>query len=134
MVLREGGCLCGAVRYRVEGEPEASGLCHCETCRRTASAPVLPFAMFSRARLGISRGTPREYRFSPGVRRMFCGTCGSPLFYESAGAPEHIDVMSCSLDDPGSIVPACHVQAVERIPWDRIADDRPVFQGARTEG
>ena len=39
----EGGCLCGAVRYRVEGLPLVSAICHCGTCRRTASAPSLPY-------------------------------------------------------------------------------------------
>jgi len=51
--MREGGCLCGAVRYRVEGEPEASDICHCETCRRAASAPTLPFAVFPSARFAF---------------------------------------------------------------------------------
>ena len=38
----EGGCLCGAIRYRVTAEPQGRTLCHCESCRRAAGAPPSP--------------------------------------------------------------------------------------------
>jgi NAD(P)-dependent dehydrogenase (short-subunit alcohol dehydrogenase family) len=52
----EGGCLCGAVRYRVRGSAIASGICHCRSCRKTASAPTLPFATFPTAAFEITHG------------------------------------------------------------------------------
>ena len=111
---REGGCLCGALRYRVEGEPEASGLRHCGTRRRAASAPALPYAEFASIRLAFSRGRPTDYNSSPGVTRSFRGQCGAPLTYRTADAPDRVDPMICSLDDPGSITPAFHVWTRER--------------------
>ena len=132
--MREGGCLCGAVRYRVEGEPEASGLCRCGTCRRAASAPVLPYAEFTSVRFAFSRGRPTDYDSSPGVTRSFCGRCGSPLTYRTADAPDRVDLMICSLDDPGSITPAFHVWTRERLAWDGAEDGRPTYPASRAAG
>ena len=82
--MAEGGCLCGTVRYRVEGEPLASGICHCHTCRRAASAPNLPFAGFAISNFAFTRGRPVEFRSSPhdhGEKRTIVGysaaTCHS---------------------------------------------------------
>lgn len=55
----EGGCLCGAVRYRVGGAPISSGICHCRSCRRTSGSPTLPYVTFPIARV---RDYPRQAR------------------------------------------------------------------------
>jgi hypothetical protein len=127
----EGGCLCGAVRYAVEGEPINSGICHCESCRRAASAPRLPFVGFPRRAFRILRGAPASYASSPGVVRRFCGVCGSQLTYERDDEPASLDVLTCSLDDPSAFPPTAHVWASEALPWDRIAGDIPVHPRQR---
>lgn len=132
--MRDGGCLCGAVRYRVEGEPDTSGICHCETCRRAASAPTLPYAVFSSDRFAFSKGQPAEYNSSPKVTRTFCGKCGSPLTYRTADVPDRIDVMICSLDDPGSIIPSFHVWLREKVTWTQVSDGLPAYPASRSAG
>ena len=123
--MREGGCLCGAVRYRVEGEPIASGICHCRTCRKAASAPALPFAVFPTDRFAFTQGEPAEFRSSPPVLRTFCGRCGSPLTYRSEDEGGRIDVMTCSLDHPEAFPPAFHVWACHELAWERGAGSLP---------
>lgn len=132
--MREGGCLCGAVRYRVEGEPLASGVCHCGTCRKAASAPTLPFVVFHADRFAFTRGEPAEFRSSPPVARAFCGRCGSPLTYRSDDKPGRIDVMTCTLDDPEAFPPAFHVWASHELAWERGADRLPAYSTTRTAG
>jgi len=39
--MSEGGCLCGAVRYRMVGAPLSSAICHCASCRRASGAPTV---------------------------------------------------------------------------------------------
>ena len=129
--MREGGCLCGAVRYRVDGEPRSSGICHCETCRRTASAPTLPFVVFPADRFTITKGRPAEFHSSPHVTRSFCGQCGSPLTYRRDNEPDTIDVMTCSLDSPDELPPTHHVWVSDKLSWDRIADDLPAHATTR---
>jgi hypothetical protein len=129
----EGGCLCGAVRYTVEGEPIDSGICHCETCRRTGSAPRLPFVGVWSAGFRFTRGEPVDYASSPGVIRSFCGRCGSPLTYRRVGAVDKLDIMTVSLDDPGAVPPTYHVWVSEALPWDRLTGDLPAYSRSHHE-
>ncbi len=128
----KGGCLCGAVRYEVEGRPLNSGVCHCETCRRIASAPRLPFVGVPARAFRLTRGTPVDYASSPGVTRSFCGRCGSPLTYRRTDLPDELDVMTVSLDDPAAAPPAFHVWTSEALGWDRLAGDLPAHPRSRT--
>jgi hypothetical protein len=123
----EGGCLCGAVRYRVHGEPLVSAVCHCRTCRKTASAPTLPFLTFSTRQLVFMRGTVADFHSSSGVTRSFCGRCGSPLTYRNDNETELIDVMTCTLDDPEAFPPAYHVWVSHKLTWVRLADGLPTY-------
>jgi hypothetical protein len=120
--MREGGCVCGAIRYRVEGEPSSSGICHCRTCRRIASAPTLPFVTFKEGEFAFTHGQPVEFASSPPVRRTFCGSCGSPLTYRSTAEPGTVDVMTCSLDEPEAWPPTFHVWTSHKLGWENIAD------------
>ena len=61
----EGGCACGAVRYAIEGEPSASGTCHCRSCRKAASAPSLPFLTMPASAFAVLRGSPAADPSSP---------------------------------------------------------------------
>ena len=96
----DGGCFCGAVRYRVHGKPLVSAVCHCRTCRKIASAPMLPFLTFSTEQFTFTEGTATDFHSSPGVTRSFCAQCGSPLTYHTDREPDQIAVTACSLNDP----------------------------------
>ena len=133
-MMRQGGCLCGAVRYRVEGEPLASGICHCRTCRKAASAPTLPFVVFPADRFAFIQGEPAAFRSSPPVLRSFCGRCGSPLTYRSEDEAGTVDVMTSSLDDPEAFPPSFHVWTSHALAWERGADSLPAYATTRRAG
>jgi len=132
--MQHGGCLCGAVRYKVEGNPILGAICHCRTCRKAVSAPTLPFTQFPLDAFAFTQGDPVEYRSSPPVIRSFCGRCGSQLTYRSDLEAGCIDIMTCSLDDPEVFAPTFHVWAAEKLKWDVIADGRPAFKSIRAAG
>ena len=121
----EGGCRCGAVRYRAEGGPLWVTHCHCEECRRSSGAPVSTFVGVGAGGFAFVAGTPRAYESSPQVMRTFCGTCGTPLTYEAAVYPGEVHIMAGTLDRPESIVPGSHVYVRERMPWLTIGDELP---------
>ena len=73
--VRAGGCLCGAVRYEVTGEPYVSGLCHCKTCRKLTGSSFSATANWRRDEFRMT-GELQTYE-----RRQFCPTCGARLFY-----------------------------------------------------
>jgi hypothetical protein len=129
--ILEGGCLCGAVRYRVTGEVVASGICHCRSCRKTASAPSLPFATFPMTAFKITNGAVVEFRSSADVRRGFCGECSSPLTYRHSGKPDKLDIMTCSLDDIDALPPTFHVWTSHKPAWITLGDGLPVFETTR---
>ena len=127
----EGGCLCGAVRYRATGEPANSMICHCRTCRRAAASPVVAWVTFAIAKFQFTSGRPVQFSSSPPVRRSFCGSCGTPLTYEHSDSPSTIDITTCSLDDQQSFPPTHHSWLSDDIAWVRFGDGLPTFQQFR---
>lgn len=116
-IVRGGRCLCGAVRFEARGAPKFISNCHCESCRRAASAPSLTWAGFLDAQVAINGGGLREYSSSPGVVRSFCGTCGSPISYRGARWPGEIHLAVCAFDEPASMAPTSDHLAQEKLPW-----------------
>ena len=64
-----GGCHCGAVRYRIEGEPSHVDLCHCVDCRRNSGAPVVCWAGFQETDLTLEKGQPKTFNSSGSALR-----------------------------------------------------------------
>jgi hypothetical protein len=131
--ILEGGCLCGAIRYRAEGKPTNTMVCHCQTCRRAASAPVVAWITVPLAGFAFTRGKPSEYRSSPPVRRTFCGACGAPLTYANDKDPASIDITTCSLDDPQAFPPTHHSWLSHDLVWVRFSDGLPTYPEWRTD-
>jgi hypothetical protein len=119
----EGGCQCGAIRYRVSGEPLLAAIRHCTMCRRANAAPAVAWARFQQAQVAILAGAPTIYAFSPGARRGFCAGCGTQISFTADYIPSLADLTVGSLDQPERIAPALHYW--ERLPWLHLTDDLP---------
>jgi hypothetical protein len=120
-----GGCICGAVRYRVDAEPSDVAHCHCSMCRRATGAPLVTWATFPAPAFTLCRGTPSELRVTPRARRTFCGTCGTALTFTELARPGWIDVTVGSFDDPARLPPRAHIWVTSRLAWLAIDDDLP---------
>jgi hypothetical protein len=127
MQTHEGGCLCGAIRYRVTGSPLYSVICHCASCRKAAAAPSVAWQTFEQQNFELLSGTPRTYRSSAGVLRSFCGNCGSPLTYTSEQRPAQVDITTVSLDDPQASPPNREVWIEDKLSWQPISVVRRQF-------
>lgn len=126
--MLEGGCHCGAVRYRMTEEVVYSAFCHCEDCRRCAGAPVVGWAAVKRDQIEI-QGETTDYQSSENGTRSFCGRCGTGLFYvNEVVLPGLIDVQIATLDEPERLPPQIHVQVADRIGWMETADQLPRFE------
>jgi len=132
MTVRLGGCLCGKVRYEVEGEIAPVQLCHCGQCRKAQGGPFGANAPVASGAFRLVQGADAllAFRASPAKRRVFCGTCGSPLFSQRDDAPEVIRLRVGSLDDTGGLEIGFHIQAASKAAWWSIDDDRPAYPGA----
>jgi len=124
MLPAEGGCFCGAVRYRVSEAPRVSVICHCESCRKVAGSPSLAWVCFAGSAFTWVRGQPRSYSSSPGVERTFCERCGTPLTYATAHRPSDVDVTTGSLDEPGAFPPTREIWLEDRIAWEALDESR----------
>jgi hypothetical protein len=112
-----GGCLCGAIRYRVTAAPMVTSYCHCRSCRLATGAPAAAWVILPRDGLVFDRGAPVGYASSPGKRRTFCGTCGTSLTYERDDRPDSIDIHTATLDDPDAFPPVREIWLEEKIAW-----------------
>lgn len=123
-----GGCQCGALRYRVTGEPLRSALCHCTDCRKSAGAPMVGWAAFAEEDFAIEQGEATTHNSSGASLRSFCPSCGTGVYFRNAEMlPGIVDIQTATLDDPDAVPPTVQIQVAERIGWMETAHALPAF-------
>lgn len=97
-----GSCLCGSVRYRVDGAFERVTHCHCSMCRKSHGAAFATYATVSTPQLVLEdAGTLTWYRSSTTAERGFCTTCGASLFWrDESREPGFIAFSLGTVDTP----------------------------------
>lgn len=120
-----GGYRCGAVTVRAGGSPTIVVYCHCRDCRRSSGAPVSLFAGYSAEQVGLPRGEPKVYESSPGVRRSFCGRCGTPISFEDDRLPGETYLHVGVFEDPEAFEPEAHDWVSRRLRWFDVPDGLP---------
>jgi hypothetical protein len=123
----EGGCLCGAIRYRATAAPLRGVICHCSLCRRHSGAPALAFVHFPRASFRWLGAEPRWYRSSGQAERAFCSSCGSTLAMREEVLADRVQICAGSLDEPARVHIDDHVWTADRLPWFEVKDELPRF-------
>jgi len=125
---RSGGCLCGGVRYRIDGPCRDIICCHCENCRRT-HGHIAAYTAIDRAQLTLlSDATLQWYHdASPDTYRGFCNRCGASLFWEIRDGRQRLSVAAGSLDDASGLQTVGHVHVEEAGQYYRIDDGLPQF-------
>ena len=126
------GCMCGAVRYELTGDPIWRGYCHCHSCRRHTGAPVVAWVTLKSESVKWIKGERTHYESSPGKFRGFCRDRGTPLTWEStlSNPPEIAglkvtEIHISTLDEPDDFQPTEHIYFGERITWFDTSDDLP---------
>lgn len=115
--VRQGHCLCGAVSFETRGAPRFISNCHCESCRRAASAPSVTWAGFQDDQVTMSGDPLTAFASSAGVERFFCGKCGSPLAFRGEKWPGETHIPVCAFNAPEELAPASDHFAEEMLPW-----------------
>lgn len=129
MSLR-GSCLCGRVRYRIDGPLFDVLNCHCSMCRKYHGAAFKTRARVHAADLSLSPGAGaiRYYESSPGEHKGFCGTCGSPILTRFDHEPGTVNISLGTLDDDPGVTPERHIFVGSKAPWHSITDTLPQHQ------
>jgi hypothetical protein len=128
-----GGCFCGAIRYRAEVVPTNSMLSHGRPGRRVRGAPVVGWLTFPTQNFRFIRGEPDELQSSPPVLRTFCRQCGTPLTYRHENEPASLDVTTGTLDEPDAFPPTHHSWLSHDLAWLKFGDGLPAFPESKTE-
>jgi hypothetical protein len=105
------------VRFRAAGQPKWVLWCHCESCRKHSGAPASVFVSYEHDALKITQGEIVKFDSSPGVKRGFCGRCGSTLSCENARFASEIHLHVGAFDDRSQLKPKGELFAEERVPW-----------------
>ena len=124
-----GSCLCGAVRFEVEGTFERFFLCHCSFCRKDTGSAHAANLFSTSAKLSWLAGEDQVTTYKlPSTRhaKSFCKTCGSALPRLHAGTTALI-VPAGSLESPVTMRPDAHIFVASRADWDRELETAPTF-------
>ena len=119
--LLTGACLCGSVRFCVDGAVGSAAYCHCRDCRRcTGSAFNVSVAVEAKS-FRILSGTPKGYMKTADsgneLTRHVCGGSGSPIFTSSPTHPDMVYVKAGLFDDPSIVSPVYQSWMVSAVPW-----------------
>ena len=132
----EGGCYCGALRYRATGNALFTGQCHCRECQYISGGnPNLVMAM-PEAEFSYTKGTPKGFRRSDlpdPVTREFCAECGTHLLTRTSRVPGAVLLKVGTFDDP-SVFPGPQIVifTVDKQAFHHVPEGVPVFE--RTPG
>jgi hypothetical protein len=129
--MHTGGCLCGAVRYEIDGRISPIAFCHCSKCRKSNGTAFHSGSLCRASRFRWVSGGDEitVYRTPSGYATQFCRTCGSPV-PTPPNAEGLVSLPTGTLDeDPGSR-PIFHFFVGSKAPWYEIADDLPRYAEA----
>lgn len=120
-----GGCLCGAVRYEIDGPLFDVENCHCSMCRRFHGAAFSTYAKFNPEGFRWLQGESkvRVYESSPGEGWAFCKACGSSLGLPRAG--KLVEIALGTVDGDPGVSPEKHTFVGSKAPWYEIRDSLP---------
>jgi len=124
-MTREGGCLCGAVRFRCEGEPLNVRICHCRTCQKAMGSPFFARALFDQRALAVE-GETAYFPSSEAIHRVFCTTCGTRLFSRRTNGTA-VGIALATFDDRNAFAPTEHIWVSEKMDWVRLDDGLPQY-------
>jgi hypothetical protein len=129
----EGGCTCGAVRYRLTDAPMFVHCCHCTSCQTETGSAFVLNALIEADRVETVAGAP-EPLMTPsesgrGQNVWRCPDCRIALWSNYGGAADLLRFVRIgTLDDPGALPPDVHIYTRSNLPWVRLPEGTPAFE------
>ena len=128
----DGGCTCGAVRYRLAAAPMFVNCCHCAWCQRETGSGFVVNALIETTHLHLTRGgsvavqTPSESGRGQIIHR--CSSCHVALWSHYGGRTEVAFVRAGTLDEAAAIVPGAFIFTRSKLPWVVLPTEIPAFE------
>jgi hypothetical protein len=116
----EGGCTCGAVRYRLSGEPVFLTICHCSECQRQSGSAFGMSMRMRRSDVAVIQGELKHWERGADngntVGLAFCGQCGTRIWHEPMER-EFVHIKPGTLDDTSSLAPRYQSYTLRKHDW-----------------
>ena len=129
-----GSCLCGGVRFRIDGALAPIQVCHCGQCRKAQGGPLATNIPVSADQVHWQSGREllSQFESSPEKLRAFCSRCGSPVYSTRSSLPNVLRMRVGLLDEPLEVSIAFHQQVASRAAWWPVpSDDLPQYDAAK---
>lgn len=119
-------CLCGNVTYEITGPVHSARYCHCANCRKFSGTAFAAWGLTETTHVVVApaSGAVTKYESGAGLR-VFCSSCGSPLWYEPAGLPQYRGIPLGVIDEGAVPKPQMHVWTRSKVSWQSISDGLP---------
>jgi hypothetical protein len=128
----EGGCACGAVRYRLESAPMFVHCCHCRDCQRQTGSAFVLNALIEADRVALLAGEPEPVGVptdsgQPHIIHR-CPSCRTAVWSQYGGRTALCFVRIGTLDEPASLPPDVHIYTRSKLPWVTLPAGVPAFE------
>ena len=121
----KGSCLCGKVSLEIHGAIHSARYCHCTTCRKFSGTAFAAWGLVKTGHLVVTGVESVSKYNSGGGLRVFCTSCGSPLWYEPANVPAFRGIPLGVIEEGDVPKPEMHVWTKSKVSWASIADGLP---------
>jgi hypothetical protein len=120
-----GSCLCGAVRFEVNGPPVSAGYCHCTHCQKRTGTASSANCRVAQADFRLVGGAEllRSYQHEVGVPKLFCSICGSALFSGDPFSDAEVAIRLGAFDGDPGVRPQYRQFVESAAPWEPIPQD-----------
>lgn len=124
-----GSCLCGGLRYEIQGEIGGIVQCHCRKCRKANGTAFATNAPIQKADFKIVQGEHllKKFQSTATTQRCFCADCGSPIISIKTETPDVYRLRIGTLDTALAQTPTQHIFVASKAEWDTICDTLPQY-------
>ena len=132
----EGGCSCGAIRYRLTNTPLIVHACHCRDCQRVTGSAFVINIWIEKRFVEATGATPKSITLKGGTGKdheaFFCANCGTYVWSRYGVAPDAdaLFVRAGTLDDPAAVKPDVHLFTRSKLSWVKLPEDALAFETA----
>jgi len=131
--VHEGGCQCGAVRYRVEGEPVMVGICHCHECQKQSGSAFGMSFIVRKEAFSLLSGHPKTFTRNADSGRpvvcAFCPDCGTRIYHDTRWLDGVLNIKPGTFDDTSFFQPSGQIWTAKKQPWLELPADIQSFAG-----
>jgi hypothetical protein len=127
--MYKGSCLCGDIRFQVDGPINDIIYCHCSLCRKAQGSAFAANANVAKKDFRLLNGMRglTGYEARPGETKYFCASCGSPIMSLNSARPDTVRIRLGTIESDITERPGCHIFVGSKANWEQITDDLPQY-------